>query len=77
MIAYMYSGIVITNQRVICINFGKVDCIEKEDIVFISNRLKESGKETYAVYIMTKDNKWYAVDFYDYKVIKEKLGLYD
>lgn len=73
---YLSSKIVITNQRVICFRFWKNFCIERDDIIQVSECPFNSNERGYkTLLIKTKDNKSYKFEFYDYKQIKEQLGL--
>ena len=67
--------IVITNQRLICLNLGKIVSIERENIETVTYDYLQNGLARNAALIETKDNKKFKFQFYDYRKLKEELGL--
>ena len=67
--------VVITNQRLIYFCFNKTILIERENIEDVTFDFMQRGLARKTTIIETKDSKSYKIQFYDYKQIKEQLGL--
>ena len=76
MLIFIFNKVVvITNQRLICFCFIKTILLEIENIETVTYDFMQNGLARKTTVIETKDSKSYKIQFYDYKQIKEKLGL--
>ena len=67
--------IIITNQRLICLNLCKIISIERENIETVTYDCLQRGLPRNDALIETKDNKKFKFQFYDYRKLKEELGV--
>ena len=72
-VAYITNAVVITNQRLFCIRYGKVTCFEKEDIDSITRKTSR----TFLSYVRIKAKKFiiYDIEYFSCDEIKEKLSI--
>lgn len=74
-IASLNKCVIITNQRLVYFYFGKPISIERENIEVVTFYSCKNELTLETTLIKTKDSKSYKLEFYDYKQIKELLGL--
>ena len=74
-ITYMTNLMVITNQRLICFRYGQATIFKKEDIKSIGHSYQLDRYCIQHILIKAKDADEYTLEYYDSKVICEKLGL--
>ncbi|MBQ8886542.1 MAG: hypothetical protein IJY61_02445 [Candidatus Gastranaerophilales bacterium] len=74
-VTFKSNFIVITNQRVICSRYFKITIFERDNIQKIHYSYQNDKHCISNVLIEIKDSAPYIIEYFDYKKIKEQLGL--